>query len=183
MIPMTVILICGDFNSRIGNEKDYVIFDNDANIDILPIDYETDEAMSRSSQDKIINANGRKLLDVCKLNTLRTANGRLGSDKGVGKYTYVGSTGRNVIDYVIATPNLLNTISTFRVGEPNILSDHRLIDFSMISRNSINEPVDVSENVSFESVKSGMGGELGSILSIYKRRKMHCGTFLRTCHK
>ena len=38
------ILICGDFNSRIGNEKDYAIFDNDANIDIFPIDYETDEA-------------------------------------------------------------------------------------------------------------------------------------------
>ena len=66
----------------------YVIFDNDANIDILPTDYETDEVMPRSSQDKIINANGRKLLDVCKLNTLRIANGRLGSDRGVGKYTY-----------------------------------------------------------------------------------------------
>ena len=147
------ILICGDFNSRIGNEKDYVIFDNDANIDIFPIDYETDEVMPRSSQDKIINANGRKLLDFCRLNTLRIANGRLGSDRGVGKYTYVGSTGRSVIDYVIASPNLLNTISTFHVGEPNILSDHCLIDFSMISRNSINELVDVSENVPFENVK------------------------------
>ena len=108
-------MICGDFNSRIGNEKDYVIFDNDANIDILSIDYETDEGMPRSSQDKIINADGRKLLDFCKLNTLRIANGRLGSDRGIGKYTYVGSTGRSVIDYVIATPNLLNTISTFHV--------------------------------------------------------------------
>ena len=113
------------------------LVDNDANIDILPIDYETDEFMPRSSKDKIINANGRKLLDLCKLNALRIANGRPGSDRGVGKYTYVGSTGRSVIDYVIATPNLLNTISTFHVGEPNILSDHCLIDFSMISRNRI----------------------------------------------
>ena len=81
------ILISGDFNSRIGNEKN-VIFDNSANIDILPIDYETDEVMSRSSQDKIIKANSRKLLDFCKLNTFRIANGQLGSDRGVGKYTY-----------------------------------------------------------------------------------------------
>ena len=129
------------------------MFDNDANIDILPIDYETDEVMPFSSQDKIINANGRKLLDFFKLNTLRIANGRLDSDIGIGKYTYVGSTGRSVIDYVIATPNLLNTISTFHVGESNILSDHCLIDFSMIFRNSFNEPVDLSENVPFESVK------------------------------
>ena len=89
------ILTCGDFNSRIGNETDYVIFYNDANIGILPIDYETDEVVPRSSQDKVINANGRKLLYFCKLNTLRIANGRLGSDRGVGKYTYVGSTGRS----------------------------------------------------------------------------------------
>ena len=39
------------------------------------------------------------------------------------------------------------------MGDPNILLDHCLIDFSMISRNSFNEPVDVSENVPFESVK------------------------------
>ena len=93
------------------------------------------------------------MLDVCKLNTLRIANGRLGSDRWIGKYTYVGSTGRSVFNYVIATPNLLNTISTFHLGEPNILSDHCLINFSMIYRNSINEPVDVVENVPFENVK------------------------------
>lgn len=79
------ILICGDFNSRIGNEKDYVIFDNDANIDILPIDYVPDDISPRFSQDHIINTNGRKLLDFCKLNGLRVGNGRLGADKGVGK--------------------------------------------------------------------------------------------------
>ena len=66
---------------------------------------------------------------------------------------YVGSTGRCVIDYVIATHKLLNTISTLYVGEPNILSDHYLIEFSMISRNSINELVEVNENAPFENVK------------------------------
>ena len=72
----------------------------------------------RSSQDKIINANGRKLLDFCRLNTLHIANGRLGSDRGVGKYTYVGSTGQSVIDYVIATPNL-SCVPTSKVSVPH----------------------------------------------------------------
>ena len=104
-------MICGDFTSRIGNEKDYVIFDNDVNIDILSIDYESDEVMPRSSQDNIINANGRKLMDFYKLNTLRIANGRLSLDRGIGKYTYVGSIGRSVIDSVIATlPLILKTL-------------------------------------------------------------------------
>lgn len=128
------ILICGDFNSRIGNENDYVIFDNDANIDILPIDYVPDDITPRFSQDNITNANGRKLLDFCKLNGLRVGNGRLGSDKGVGKHTYVGSTGSSVIDYIIANPSLLDVISSFHVADPNILSDHCCIDFSILCK-------------------------------------------------
>ena len=43
------IIICGDCNSRTGNEHDYVIFDNDANRDILSIDYEIDEFSRRYS--------------------------------------------------------------------------------------------------------------------------------------
>ena len=145
------VMICGDFNSRIGNERDYVMFDNDVNIDILPIDYGTDTVITRYSQDNKVNANGRKLLDFCKLNTLGIANGRIGSNKGIGKYTLVGSTGHNVIDYVIATPSLLNVIRNFHVGEPNILSDHCLIDFSMTCKMS-NVPVVVSETLTFEKL-------------------------------
>ena len=45
----------------IGNESDYVMFDNDVNIDILPIDYETDTVITRYSQDNKVNAKGGKL--------------------------------------------------------------------------------------------------------------------------
>lgn len=146
------ILICGDFNSRIGNESDYVIFDNDANIDKLPIDYVPDEIISpRFSQDHTINTNGRKLLDFCKLNGLRVGNGRLGADKGVGKYTYVGSTGSSVIDYVIANPYLLDVISSFHVADPNILSDHCCIDFSLLCKD-ISETAFSREKETFQSV-------------------------------
>ena len=117
-------MICGDFNSRIGAEKDYVVFDSYANIDVLPADYETDESLSRVSQDRVVNRNGRKLLEFCKLNSLRVCNGRVGMDSGVGKYTFVGSSGCSVIDYIIVNPRLLEAMSSFQVCDPNILSDH-----------------------------------------------------------
>ena len=56
---------------------------------------------------KNVNSNGRKLLDFCKLNGLRICNGRFGQDKGVGKYTYIGSTGSSVVNYVIMSPSLI----------------------------------------------------------------------------
>ncbi|MCG7877024.1 MAG: reverse transcriptase family protein, partial [Candidatus Thiodiazotropha endolucinida] len=107
------------------------MFDNVANIYVLPTDYEVDKNIPRVSQDKIINTNGRKLLDFCKSNSLRICNGRLGADSGVGKYTYVGSTGNSVVDYVIVNPYLFDLFSTFEVCEPNILSDHCVIEFSL----------------------------------------------------
>ena len=132
------LLITGDLNSRVGNEKDYVIFDNTANIDILPIDYKTEEIIPRFSQDNTINTNGRKLLNFCKLNSLRIANGRLGLDKGVAKYTCVGSTSSSVIDYVIGNPSLFDVICDFIIiiiiiislfKEDYILSKHTYLTY------------------------------------------------------
>ena len=145
------VLICGDFNRRIGYQKDYVIFDNDANIDILPLDYEIDTIIPRFSQDNTINTNGRKLLDFCRQNGLRVVNGRVGADKGVGIYTYVGSTGCSVIDYVIVNSSLLDVFSTFHVGDPNILTDHCMLEFSFLCTN-INGKVNTKEKVKIEQV-------------------------------
>ena len=125
------ILICADFNSRTGTENDFVVFDNNANMGVLLDDYLIDEFLTRFSQDHVINSNGRKLLDFCRLNGLRICNGRIGSDSGVGKYTYVGSTGSSVVDYVITNPSLLDFIHKFDIGEPNILSDHYAVQFSI----------------------------------------------------
>ena len=146
------VLICGDFNSRIGNERDYVIFDNTANINILPNDYKIDEIVPRFSHDNTVNINGRKLFNFCQLNGLRIANGRLGSDKGVGKYTYVVNNGRSVIDYAIVNPYLLDVICNFHVDDPNILSDHCMIQFS-IPFKTTHEKATSGENATFDKVK------------------------------
>lgn len=135
------LMICGDFNSRTGLEPDYVIFDEAINVPVLPDDYETDAALARFSQDKNVNSNGRKLLEFCKLNGLRICNGRFGQDRGVGKYTYVGSTGSCVVDYVIISPALMECLSKFYIDDPNILSDHCAVYFSLTcsSQVQINE--------------------------------------------
>ena len=71
-----------------------------------------------------------KLLDYfCRFNGLCICNGRLGVDCGVGKYSFVDSTGCSVIDYVIVNPSLLQNICEFTVHEPNILSDHCAVEF------------------------------------------------------
>ena len=57
-------------------------------------------------------------------------NGRVGSDRGVGKYTFVGSRGSSVVDYVLTSQELFNLIEDFDVQEPNIMSDHCLVNFS-----------------------------------------------------
>ena len=90
-----------------------------------------DEFLPRSSEDKTINANGRKLLDFCRKNELRICNGRLGDDRNIGKFTFTGSSGRSVVDYVITIPSMFDAIKKFRVCEPNILSDHCVLEFSL----------------------------------------------------
>ena len=66
---------------------------------MLPIDYVMDTNKHRVSQDKIMNMNGRKPLEFCKMHIFGICNGRLGSDKGIGKYTNVGSSGKSVVDF------------------------------------------------------------------------------------
>ena len=57
-------------------------------------------------------------------------NGRVGDDKGIGQYTFVGSRGSSVVDYVLCTQDLFRNVCHFKVHEPNILSDHCLLTFS-----------------------------------------------------
>ncbi|MCG8045176.1 MAG: reverse transcriptase family protein [Candidatus Thiodiazotropha taylori] len=125
------LIVCGDFNSRTGTGEDYVLFDNDRHMQVLPDGYISDTEMIRSSEDKITNANGKKLLEFCIQNSLRICNGRLGMDKDIGKFTYIGTSGCSVVDYVLVNPTLLHYIYDFEVGEPNILSDHCAVQFSV----------------------------------------------------
>ena len=57
---------------------------------------------------------------------------------GIGKCTYVGSAGKSMVDYVIASQSgLFPAINTFEVFDPNILSDHCIVHISLILHDSV----------------------------------------------
>ena len=75
---------------------------------ILPDDYSTDLPLKRVSEDRSFNRYGSELLDFCKHTGLRILNGKSGLDSNVGKCTFVGSTGRILVDYVIASQQIFS---------------------------------------------------------------------------
>ena len=125
------MLICGDFNGRTSNNPDFVLDDQSNHTNVLPDEYTPDRFMDRYSQDiGHVNNNGLLLLDLCKQTGVRILNGRAGDDRGIGKFTFVGSRGSSVVDYILASQNLFDYVSKFKVHDPNLLSDHCLITFS-----------------------------------------------------
>ena len=105
--------------------------DTSANIHALPDDNTTDIPLKRVSEDRVFNRFGSELLDFCKQTGVRILNGRTGVDGDIGKCTYVSGAGRSLVDYVIASPHIFSLVDTFNVDDPNILSDHCIVNFSL----------------------------------------------------
>ena len=93
------LFIIGDFNARVPNKSDYVLYDR--TIENIDYDYSPDTVLPRVSQDTPSNSHGLRLLDLCKSTSFRIANGRLGSDCGKGAETFVSRMGSSVIDYLL----------------------------------------------------------------------------------
>jgi len=109
------ILLSGDFNSRTSVNRDYIDFDTSGEFLSLPDDYTADRVRPRVSQDNgHTNNNGIALLEFCKQTGLRILNGWCGPDDVVGKYTFVGSRGCSLVDYVLASEPILDCITSFK---------------------------------------------------------------------
>ena len=68
--------MAGDLNARTGTRRDYIICDR--YIDSMDDDeYLPDVQSNRLFMDNGCSSHGLKLLDLCKYNSLRFANGRL----------------------------------------------------------------------------------------------------------
>ena len=119
------IFLTGDFNSRSNIYPDFIVDDdNNENLsNILPDNYKSDYFLPRKSLDKVINNQGRALLDLCASARLRILNGRFIGDL-LGYFTCINSRGSSVVDYAVASVDLLSSVKYFNVKNPTHFSDH-----------------------------------------------------------
>ena len=123
------ILICGDINARTGNNEPDFILNDDSSYIPLSENYLQDNSLEcRISQDKVIDARGRDLLDLCVESQMRILNGRTFGDTQ-GMFTSYKYNGSSVVDYMITSESLLSQILYFNVS----LNKPRLSDHSKIS--------------------------------------------------
>ena len=122
-------LVAGDFNARTADKPDYVELDNITYLP-LPENYTADTNTKRASQDAKapVTEYGHKLLNLCIATGLRIMNGRLGSDKDVGKFTCQTTNGASVVDYILGSELMFSdTIYNFTVEEHGPFSDHNCV--------------------------------------------------------
>ena len=132
MIPSSV-------NSRTSNEPEFLLRDYYLNVGMNET-LRDNEIPLRKSRDLVIDRYGRRLLDLCKSTDLLIANGRLGDDKDTGKFTYVTSRGRGVVDYLLLPVQTFDYVSHFSICDIDEHSDHSALYFCLkLCVNNINQ--------------------------------------------
>ena len=126
------IVLIGDFNSRTGQNPNFIEIDssqiNDVDgVDLLPPDYVSDTELKRVNQDFIIKSHGKKMLDLCLSSGLRILNGRFLGDS-LGYFTYMSNNGFSSVDYAILSESLLPSVIYFKTNDFTYLSDHVQIE-------------------------------------------------------
>ena len=119
------IFITGDFNSRTSKELDFILDDEVAEnmSHILPDNYISDYYLPRKSLDKVLNSQGKELLNLCASAQLRLLNGRYIGDV-LGNITCYNAKGCSIVDYAAASVSLLSSVKYFIVKNPACYSDH-----------------------------------------------------------
>ena len=103
------ILICGDFNARVGSFPDFITQD-DSNFLPLYNSYSRDKhILNRFNKDNKTDKRGKELLDFCIGHQLRILNGRTLGDLH-GNFTCYTPNGTSVVDYAIVSESVLNGI-------------------------------------------------------------------------
>ena len=127
------VILCGDFNSRIGQQPG--MLKNDT-IKFLPLpeDYESDEFKPRNSQDIKTNSHGTQFLRLITHNQLTLLNGRTLGDSA-GKFTSIQRNGCSVIDYFAVTRKINQNVNYFKVLDFTPYSDHKPLSMELNCRN------------------------------------------------
>ena len=146
-------LVMGDLNGRTKKEDDFVrdIADKHSPIEEIPF-YIPDTQMERNNKDNTaIEEQGKKVLEICKSNSLRILNGRTNGDE-FGTFTrYPKRKNENpsVIDYTLCGEALMSSIHSFSVLPFSELSDHCCISTFI----KVNQDIDRVEPTESENVK------------------------------
>ena len=114
-----LLLLCGDFNARIGDESDVIL-----SVDTVP---------GRQCIDSVKNGHGTALLEFLHDMKLCTLNGRL--NPNCDNYTSISTRGSAVVDYIVTTHDCFDSFKMFSVDCMNdLLALHNL--FPLISERS-----------------------------------------------
>ena len=120
--PTAELFVAGDLNARISTLQDYIPFD-DLDFVFGETDYPTDPFdMPRNSKDETYNRFGISLLDLCCSINIHILNGRMFDDKN-GEITCTSNNGSSVVDYMLASSSLFNSILHFCISCEDF-SDH-----------------------------------------------------------
>jgi hypothetical protein len=126
------LVIGGDFNARIGG-KGRRMEEQQATIERRP------------TKDGIENAEGRELVSLVEERGWDVLNGNcIGDEKG--EYTYIGSRGETVIDYVMVNEEAWDKIEEFKVGE-RVESDHMPLEVRTKGREKERSMKDVKKKI------------------------------------
>ena len=80
----------------------------------------------RCPKEKIVNENGKELINLCVGNNLCIVNGRIGEYPD-GSFTCHTARSESVVDYFIVNTEQLHSVSKFKVQANSPLSDHNCI--------------------------------------------------------
>lgn len=112
-----LVMVFGDINGRVGMSSDG------------PSDYDSDFPSRASRDDHAVDANGRRLIDLCSTCSLGILNGRVAGDED-GEFTFrhVATGSLAVLDYVLGNMEVLQFQPRLVVGPQCIyesgVSDH-----------------------------------------------------------
>ena len=120
--PLISLVICGDFNARLGEKQDY-----SDSADTVP---------KRIIVDKTLNRYGHHILDFLNDPCCCILNGR--GDPKLDNYTSVSPRGRAVVDYMIVPRDQLSLFSEFQVQTvSDLANEHRLTPSSRMPDHSV----------------------------------------------
>jgi hypothetical protein len=69
----------------------------------------------RASKDSTCNVEGRHLIEFCERNTFDILNVKYGADTK-GEFIFISQVGKTVIDYAVASKDLIDNLVEFKIG-------------------------------------------------------------------